>query len=177
MDTFRAEGAHAYPLKHPARHGRGGKMKLIGVISDTHGLLRPEALQALRGVELILHAGDIGSPEVVAGLEALAPVRGVRGNCDRGDWAERYPLRRSLRVGDVSLLILHDRLELQLLPPDKAFQVVISGHSHKPAIEEKDGVLYLNPGSAGPRRFKLPVTVALLTVQGGRAVAEIVDLL
>ena len=148
---------------------------LIGVISDTHGLLRPEAVQALRGVELILHAGDIGTQEVVDGLRALAPVTAVRGNCDRGRWTESYPLRQELTLDGVSLLVLHDRSELHLQPV-KGFRVVISGHSHKPSIEEKDGVLYLNPGSTGPRRFKLPITLALLTLQGGKVAAEIVDL-
>jgi uncharacterized protein len=151
-------------------------MTLIGVISDTHGLLRPEAVQALRGVELILHAGDIGTQEVVDGLRELAPVTAVRGNCDRGAWAVAYPLRQELVIGAASILVLHDRNELQTLPPGKGMQVVISGHSHRPMIQEQDGVLYLNPGAAGPRRFKLPVTLALLTVKGGKVEAEIIDL-
>jgi uncharacterized protein len=151
-------------------------MTLVGVISDTHGLLRPEAVRALCGVELIIHAGDIGSPEVIDRLSELAPVTAVRGNCDRGDWAEAYPLRQTVAVGEISLLVLHDRNELQGLSPGKGVRVVISGHSHRPSVEEKDGVLYLNPGSAGPRRFKLPVTLALLTLQGRQVVAEIVDL-
>lgn len=149
---------------------------LIGVISDTHGLLRPEVLQALRGATLLLHAGDIGAPEVIAGLRVLAPVTAVRGNCDRGAWAEAYPLRQEVTVGGVTLLVLHDRNELKVLPPAQGVRVVISGHSHKPSMEEKDGVLYLNPGSAGPRRFKLPLTVALLTVRGAQVSAVILDL-
>ena len=160
-----------------ARSGRGEeKVTLIGVISDTHGLLRPEAVQALRGVELILHAGDIGEPEVVADLRALAPVAAARGNCDRGAWAEAYPLWQELSVGRVSLFVLHDRHDLQASSPGKEVRVVISGHSHVASIEEKDGVLYLNPGSAGPRRFKLPVTLALLTLRGTQVSAEIIDL-
>ena len=151
-------------------------MSLIGVISDTHGMLRPEAVQALRGAELLLHAGDIGAPEVIAGLRALAPVTAVRGNGDRDAWAEAYPLRQEVTVGGVTILVLHDRKELQSLPPREGVRVVISGHSHKASIEEKDGVLYLNPGSAGPRRFKLPLTVALLTVEGAQVSAEIVEL-
>jgi uncharacterized protein len=151
-------------------------MTLIGVISDTHGLLRPEALQALRGAQSLLHAGDIGTPEVIAGLSALAQVTAVRGNCDRGAWAEAYPVRQRVTVGDVSILILHDRNELKTLPPGEGVQVVISGHSHKPSIEEKDGVLYLKPGSAGPRRFQLPLTLALLTVERGKVNAQIIDL-
>lgn len=151
-------------------------MTLIGVISDTHGLLRPEGVQALRGVELIIHAGDIGTQEVIDALRALAPVTAVRGNCDRGAWAEAYPLRQELSIGAASILVLHDLSELQILPPGKGVRVVISGHSHRPMIRENDGVLYLNPGAAGPRRFKLPVTLALLTVQGGKVEAEIIDL-
>jgi uncharacterized protein len=154
----------------------GGKVTLIGVISDTHGLLRPEALQALRGAELIIHAGDIGKPEVIAGLQALAPVTAVRGNCDQGAWADAYPLRKKMTIGEIPFLVLHDRMELKSLVSREGPRVVISGHSHTPSIEEMDGVLYLNPGSAGRRRFKLPVTVALLTVHGGKVAAEIVDL-
>ena len=149
---------------------------LIGVISDTHGVLRPQALQTLKGAQLILHAGDIGAPEVIAGLRALAPVTAVRGNCDRGPWAEAYPPMQRLVVDDVTILMLHDRHELQPFAPGEEPQVVISGHSHQPGVETRDGVLYLNPGSAGPRRFKLPVALALLTVQGGKVTAEIVEL-
>jgi uncharacterized protein len=149
---------------------------VLGIISDTHGLLRPEALQALRGVQMILHAGDIGAPQVIDALRALAPVTAVRGNCDRGEWAEEYPARQKLGVGGVSIFMLHDRHELAGQPPGQGALVVISGHSHAASVEERDGVLYLNPGSAGPKRFKLPVTLALLTVQDGEVSAEIVDL-
>jgi len=153
-----------------------GAKTLIGVISDTHGLLRPQALRALQGAQLILHAGDIGAPEVIDGLRALAPVTAVRGNCDRGAWAESYPPLQTLTVEGVSILVLHDRHELPSFAPAEGPQVVISGHSHLPGMETRDGVWYLNPGSAGPRRFKLPVALALLTVQGGRVAAEIVEL-
>jgi len=149
---------------------------LIGVISDTHGLLRPEALQAFTGVQLILHAGDIGAPAVVDRLRALAPVTAVRGNCDYEAWAEQYPQLQLVTVAGVSILMLHDRHELQPDPPGNGVRVVISGHSHKPSIEERDGVLYLNPGSAGRRRFKLPVTVALLSVEGEDVSAQIVEI-
>jgi uncharacterized protein len=149
----------------------------VGVISDTHGLLRPEALAALRGVELILHAGDIGTPVVLLGLGALAPVKAVRGNCDRGEWCDPYPERLTLQIAGVEILVLHDRHELLGEPPGAAARVVVSGHSHKPSLEERDGVLYLNPGSAGRRRFHLPVTLALLTLEKGRARAEIVELM
>ena len=149
---------------------------MIGVISDTHGLLRPEAMEALRGAELILHAGDIGAPQVIAGLQWLAPVAAVRGNCDRGAWAEAYPLRRIVAWEEVSILVLHDRSELKSSTPPDAVQVVISGHSHLASVQEKDGVLYLNPGSAGPKRFKLPVTVALLKLDAARVSAQIIQL-
>lgn len=152
-------------------------MTLIGVISDTHGLLRPEAVEALRGAALILHAGDIGHPEVIAGLQSLAPVTAVRGNIDKGAWTNKYPLRQRVKVDEISILILHDRKELGSSPVAEDIQVVISGHSHVPSIEEKGGVLYLNPGSAGRKRFKLPVTVALLKVEGEKFTARIVDLM
>lgn len=154
-------------------------MTLIGVISDTHGLLRAEAVEALRGVDLIIHGGDIDTPEVIAALRELAPVTAVRGNCDRGDWAEAYPLWQRVTVEEVAIFVLHDRKELPMLRPENegSCQVVISGHSHSPAMEEKDGVLYLNPGSAGRKRFKLPVTLALLRVEGVKISAEIVVLL
>jgi uncharacterized protein len=145
----------------------------IGVISDTHGLLRPGAVEALRGVKLILHAGDIGSREVIAGLQALAPVMAVRGNIDHGALAAEYPSEQRLVVEEVHILMTHDR---KLLPPlhrEQAVQVVVTGHTHQPLVEEKEGVLHLNPGSAGRRRFKLPVTLALLKVDGSRVTAEI----
>ncbi len=151
---------------------------LIGVISDTHGLLRPQAVQALRGVELIIHAGDIGHPRVLAALEEIAPVKAVRGNTDRGEWARRLPLSLLLEVGGARLSVLHDLQALdRSLPSRPQFQAVVYGHSHQPRLECRDGVLYLNPGSAGPRRFTLPVTIALLQVQEGRLEAEVVDLL
>ncbi|MGP8052171.1 MAG: metallophosphoesterase family protein [Desulfobaccales bacterium] len=150
---------------------------LIGVISDTHGLLRPEAAEALRGVELIIHAGDIGHPRVLTALKEIAPVQAVRGNTDRGAWAARLPWSRWLEVGGAGLLVLHDLKTLeQALGARPRFQAVIYGHSHQPRVDCRDGVLYLNPGSAGPRRFTLPVTLALLRVQEGRLQAEVVNL-
>jgi hypothetical protein len=149
----------------------------IGVISDTHGLLRPEALAALRGAELIIHAGDVGAPEVLERLHALAPVRAVRGNVDRGLWARDLPTTDALEIGEVGVYVLHDLGEFDL-PPDAArFKVIVSGHSHQPAIQECNGVLFVNPGSAGPRRFRLPVTIALLHIHGATAEAELVPLL
>jgi len=151
---------------------------LVGVISDTHGVLRPQAAQALRGVELIIHAGDIGHPRVLTALEEIAPVQAVRGNTDRGEWARRLPLSRLLEVGGARLYVLHELQALdQTRRPRLRFQAVIYGHSHQPRSECQDGVLYLNPGSAGPRRFTLPVTLALLRVQEGRLQAEVVNLL
>ncbi len=139
-----------------------GAVLRIGVISDTHGLLRPQVEQRLAGMAHIIHAGDIGRPEVIAGLRRIAPVTAIRGNVDTGDWAEHYPDTHTVRLGGRSIYVLHDLQELQLDPQLHGVDVVISGHSHRPRIETIDGVLYLNPGSAGPRRFNLPVTLATL---------------
>ena len=149
---------------------------LIGVISDTHGLLRPEAVKALQGVELIIHAGDIGDPKVLRGLERLAPVHAVRGNTDRGDWARDLPLTRVVEVGGVLLYVLHELFTLDLDPAAAGFAAVIYGHSHSPHQERKNGVLYLNPGSAGPRRFTLPVSLARLRVQNNGLISEFIEL-
>ena len=148
----------------------------LGVISDTHGLVRPEALNALAGVERIVHAGDIGSSAVLAALERVAPVTAVRGNNDREAWAKKIPETEVVEVGGVSLYLLHDLHELDLEPRAAGFAAVISGHSHQPKLEERDGVLYLNPGSAGPRRFKLPISLAKLTIDKKRVRAELVTL-
>ncbi len=134
------------------------------MISDTHGLLRPEAEQCLAGAAHIIHAGDIGRPEIIARLRAIAPVIAIKGNVDTAPWAARYPATRTVKLGGRSIYVLHDVNELEFDPSSRGIDVVISGHSHKPRIEEVDGVLYLNPGSAGPRRFNLPVTVATLEV-------------
>lgn len=150
---------------------------LVGVVSDTHGLLRPEAMKALKGVELIIHAGDIGPPEILAALERLAPVLAVRGNTDRGDLARRLPRTRVVELAGMHLYVLHNLYELDLDPAAAGFTGVIYGHSHEPHLERKNGILYLNPGSAGPRRFTLPVTLALLRVQGNSLQAEFVELI
>ena len=134
----------------------------VGLISDTHGLLREQAVRALAGSELILHAGDIGSPEILPRLRTIAPVVAVRGNIDRGPWASPLPVTAVAHAGPVSLYMLHQLEELDLDPAAAGFQIVVSGHSHKPSQMERSGVLYLNPGSAGPRRFSLPITVAVL---------------
>ena len=149
---------------------------LVGVISDTHGLLRPEAIDALRGADLILHAGDVGKPEVLDELRHLAPLTVVRGNVDHGDWALRLPISEIVAVGQHSFYMLHDIGELDLDPPTAGFAAVIFGHSHQPSIETRDGVLFLNPGSAGPRRFKLPVSIARIRVSGGALDPQIVTL-
>jgi len=148
----------------------------IGIISDTHGLVRPEAVDALRGVNLILHAGDVGSSQVLEALKGLAPVVAVRGNNDKGEWAEELPQREVVEVGAVYIYVLHDVKEIDLSPAAAGFRVVVSGHSHKPSVEEREGVLYVNPGSAGPRRFTLPVSVARLRVNGETVTAELVEL-
>lgn len=149
---------------------------LIGVIADTHGLLRPEALAALAGVELIVHAGDVGEGGVLARLGAIAPVRAVRGNNDVGRWAVTLPETDIVEAGGRSLYVLHDLRTLDLDPRAAGFDAVLAGHSHRPSVERRDGVLFLNPGSAGPRRFSLPVALALLRVARGRMDAEIVEL-
>ncbi len=152
-------------------------MRLIGLISDTHGLLRDEAKQALAGVDLIIHAGDIGAPRVLEELRALAPVRAVRGNNDHGPWTRGLPETEALEVEGASLYVLHDLKELDLDPAAGGFTVVVAGHSHQPAIETRDGVLYINPGSAGPRRFKLPVAIGFLEVDSGAARGRIQEIL
>ena len=149
--------------------------KLIGVISDTHGLVRPQAIEALEGVDMILHAGDVGNQEVLDTLNEIAPGVAVRGNNDKGEWAESLPDWEVVEVGNVSIYMLHDVKEIDISPAG-SFQVVVSGHSHKPAIEERRGVLYVNPGSAGPRRFTLPVSVAHLRVVGEKVKANIIEL-
>jgi hypothetical protein len=150
---------------------------LVGVISDTHGLMRPEALAALAGAAHILHAGDIGNQEILDALARVAPVTAVRGNNDRGPWAEGIPARAIATFGAHRILVLHDQGELDRDPRALAnLSAVVTGHSHRPVIERQGGVLFLNPGSAGPRRFSLPVTVARLLVSADRLEAELVPL-
>jgi uncharacterized protein len=149
---------------------------IIGVISDTHGLLRPEALDALRGSDYIIHAGDIGDADILGKLAGIAPVTVVRGNVDGDVWAKKIPTTNVLEVGKFSIYILHILGELDLKPEAAGFQVVVSGHSHVPKQETKNGVLYFNPGSAGPRRFTLPVTVGRLVIKNGKVQAEIIEL-
>ena len=134
----------------------------IGVISDTHGLLRPEALEALAGVNHVIHAGDIGSPEIVPRLQKVAPTTAIRGNVDTQPWAAAFPERATVVLADRSIYVLHDPGDLSLDPVTAGFDIVISGHSHRPRVKIIDGVFHLNPGSAGPRRFRLPITLATL---------------
>src|SRR5712664_827600 len=139
-------------------------VKRIGLISDTHGLLRKEAVEALRGSELILHAGDVGKPEILEALRKIAPVVAVRGNVDTEPWAQTLPETAVVEAGASMIYVLNDWKALDLDPAATGFQILVSGHSHKPGKTERDGVLYINPGSAGPRRFQLPVTVARLNL-------------
>lgn len=148
----------------------------IGVISDTHGLLRPEAVQVLRNSELIIHGGNIGKATVLDALRSLAPVKAVRGNVDREPWARNFPKTEAFEIDEVGVYVLHDLGEIDLMPEAARFKVVVSGHSHQPSIQERNGVLFVNPGSAGPRRLRLPVSMALLHVQGASVEAELVTL-
>lgn len=148
----------------------------IGLISDTHGLLRPEALAALQGCEHIVHAGDIGKPEILDALRMLAPLTVVRGNNDEGlDWAAELPQQAVLQLGGVGLYVIHELAHVPAQLPE-GMRVVVTGHSHKPLIEERDGRLWVNPGSAGPRRFKLPISVARLHIEESSVHAELVTL-
>lgn len=152
-----------------------GLAMLVGLISDTHGLLRPDALVALRGSDLIIHAGDVGRPEVLDRLRQVAPTFAVRGNIDTQAWAAALPMTEAVEAGPHLIWVLHDIAQLDL-DPAVGFAAVVYGHSHKPSIRTRDGVLYINPGSAGPRRFRLPVTVARLRLDGAAIHSEIVDL-
>jgi putative phosphoesterase len=148
----------------------------VGVIADTHGLLRPEAIAALRGSELILHAGDVGNADVLDRLRAIAPTKAVRGNVDTGAWAQALPLAEVVEVGAVHVYMLHALSDLDLDPKSVGIAAVISGHTHRPLATVRDDVLYLNPGSAGPRRFSLPVTIARLDIEGSHVAHQIIEL-
>jgi uncharacterized protein len=148
----------------------------IGVISDTHGLLRPEAVAALRGSDFIIHAGDVDEPAILEKLSELAPVTAVRGNVDRGSWAKKLPTSAVLEIGGISIYVIHNLLQLDLKPESAGFAAVVCGHTHAPKQENKNGVLYFNPGSAGPQRFQLPVSVGRLVVHDAKVVGEFVKL-
>jgi putative phosphoesterase len=149
---------------------------LIGVISDTHGVVRDAAAEALRGCELIIHAGDVGGPDVLERLRAIAPTIAVRGNNDKGTWANALPATEVIDAGGLYLYVLHELSDLDLDPKAAGFAAVISGHSHRPSASRRDGILYLNPGSAGPRRFTLPVALAKLQIVGGKLSHELIEL-
>jgi putative phosphoesterase len=148
----------------------------VGLISDTHGLLRPQATAALHGSNFIVHAGDIGDSSILDRLSKIAPTTAVRGNNDKGTWASRVPQTEVLQVGAVLIYIVHDLAQLEIDPAASGFHVVVSGHSHRPVVEWRDGVLFINPGSAGPRRFKLPVSVATLTIAHAVITPRLVEL-
>ena len=148
----------------------------VGVISDTHGLLRKEAVEALDGVNLIIHAGDIGSPEILEALSRIAPVRAVRGNVDGGPWAKSLPETLSIDINGARVFVVHKIADLDFNPGQRGYTAVVSGHSHRVSKEVRDGVLYLNPGSAGPLRFRLPVTLAKLHLEASVLRVEIVSL-
>jgi putative phosphoesterase len=150
---------------------------IVGVISDTHGLLRPEAVAPLRGSDYIIHAGDVGDAEILKQLNAIAPVTAVRGNVDREPWARKLPETQVLEAGGISIYVLHSVADLDLKPEAAGFAAVVSGHSHIPKQEVRNGVLYFNPGSAGPRRFKLPVSVGRLVIEGGKVRGEIMRII
>ena len=152
------------------------KPMILGVISDTHGLLRPEAVEALRGSDRILHAGDIGDVAILDALAKIALVTAIRGNVDATPWARSLPKSEVIEAGDISIYMLHDLGQLDLKPAAAGFRVVIYGHSHQPKIEENNGVLFFNPGSAGPRRFSLPVSVGRLVIESGEVRAELIEL-
>jgi putative phosphoesterase len=162
-------------LRTPASRGTIASLR-IGVISDTHGLLRPQALDALRGSDCIVHAGDIGDPSILAALRGIAPLTAVRGNNDRDAWAAGLHDTAVLEAGDALVYVIHDLSEVDVDPVAAGFHVVVSGHSHRPSVARRDGVLYLNPGSAGPRRFTLPIALAELHVRGREVDARIVEL-
>jgi putative phosphoesterase len=155
----------------------GGNPKTIGLISDTHGLLRPQALRALEGSDLIIHAGDVGDPEIIEALKMLAPVFAVRGNIDTEPWAQALPETEVVETDSATIYVLHNANALNLDPVAAGFHVVVSGHSHKPSRTERAGVLFLNPGSAGPRRFDLPVTVARLRLDQNPWMVDFIDLI
>lgn len=153
-----------------------GKRCAVGVISDTHGLLRPEALTALAGADLIVHAGDVGDPDILARLAGIAPVTAVRGNTDREAWARDLPETVVVEAGDHALFVLHDLGTIDLDPATSGFRCVISGHSHRPSVTTRGGVTYLNPGSAGRRRFDLPVSVARIDITGETFSPRLIEL-
>jgi uncharacterized protein len=160
----------------PPDHVKPKNTLRVGLISDTHGLLRPEATASLQGCDHILHGGDIGAPDILKRLATLAPVTAVRGNNDTQAWASSLPHTQCLQLGGATLYVIHDLSELDIDPGAAGVQVVVSGHSHKPSVQTREGVLYVNPGSAGPRRFKLPIALGDLRIRGGRITPRWIEL-
>ena len=161
-------------VQEKSRDPRESSLHIVGVISDTHGLLRPEAVKYLDGSELIIHAGDIGRPDILENLRTVGPVVAIRGNRDRDDWARELPETETVQIGAASIYVLHDLNQLDLDPAASGFDAVISGHSHRPSIQHRGAVLFLNPGSAGPRRFKLPISLAIMRIEDGSVEGELV---
>jgi putative phosphoesterase len=153
------------------------KTQKIGVIADTHGLLRPEAIEALKGSDLIVHAGDIGKPEILEALKSVAPVVAIRGNIDTGEWCQSLPIGETVEAGEHKLYVIHNLSDLEVDPKTAGFKGVIFGHSHQPSMETRNGVLFLNPGSAGPRRFKLPISVAIIEIKGEELKPELIKII
>lgn len=156
--------------------GRGACAFVVGLISDTHGLLRPEALEALAGAHHIVHAGDIGEPSILEALEAIAPLTAIKGNNDTASWTRRLRATQTIELAGATLHVVHDLAEIALDPARRGIDAVISGHSHRPKVERRGGVLYVNPGSAGPRRFTLPVSVGRMSIAKGAVEAQILEL-
>ncbi len=163
-------------MPHTEQSRKERPLRVIGLISDTHGLIRPEAIEALQGVDLVVHAGDIGKPEVLDALKAIGPLVAIKGNNDSGAWAKALPDTRLVQTADTRLFVIHNVKELDCDPATNGYDVIITGHSHKPSIVTRDGVLFVNPGSAGPRRFKLPVAVGKLFIQNQKINAELIEL-
>ena len=163
-------------IGHEQNNLQNSLPNIIGLISDTHGLIRPEAFDTLRGSDLIIHCGDVGKPAVLDTLRRIAPVRAVRGNNDAGAWARRLPSSDMVEIGSHKIYVLHNLSEFDLDPDAAGFTAVVFGHSQKAGIERQGGALFINPGSAGPRRFKLPITVATLTIRSRRCAARIIPL-
>ena len=171
--TSKAPGLSAAPQEQGPQNVEPSTEHTIGVISDTHSLLRPEAVDYLQGSEIIVHAGDIGSPDVLEVLSEIAPVYAVRGNNDRGDWAQAVPEVEMFEFSGKTIYMVHDPADIDIDPHAAGVDLIVTGHTHHPKLEERDGVIYLNPGSAGPRRFKLPIAIGKVTLKDGELSAEL----
>ncbi|OEF97837.1 metallophosphoesterase family protein [Desulfuribacillus alkaliarsenatis] len=148
----------------------------IGIVSDTHGILRPEVVKELQGVDRILHAGDIVGLDIIEELERIAPVYAVRGNCDHGEWSMKFPKTDLIQLGEASIYLLHNLYEIDIAPGAAGVNIIICGHSHQPAFEEKAGIVYINPGSCGPRRFSLPISMAIMELESRQCKVQFINL-